>query len=1334
MSTVRIDLSQFHLNRQPVSKPQEQESRAQQASAASFRSREVAIIGLSVQLPRSEHWSDFWENVASGIDCTGGFPEERQAFTRKFVEWIEQDPAKTTYMDGAYFDHVDGFDAKFFRMLPTEASLMSPDQRLFLESVWHALEDAGYGGSKLAGSNTGVYVGHVADLGGYNYRQMLDEWVDPQHKPASIAGNLSAIIASRISYLLDLKGPALVIDTACSSSLVAVHTACRAIRSGECEMAIAGGVRLSLLPIDKATDKVGMESSDGKTRAFDDGSDGAALGEGVVTVLLKPLERAIEDRDHIYAVIKGTAVNQDGNSIGITAPNVQAQADLYVQAWKDAGIEPTSISYIETHGTGTVIGDPIEIEGLRRAFGRFTDKKQFCAVSSLKSNVGHSYQTAGIAGMAKAALALKFGVIPPTIHFNRPNRKIRFTDSPVYVNTAPRRWRASEVPRRAGVSSFGFSGTNCHVVLEEAPAAARRQAAEWPKPNILALSAMSEEVLYKLIWRYDEFLNSDAAGGFSLEEISYTANTGRGHYRCRLAIVAESREQLRDLIAKLRDEGVHAVDSSIHYSGKKESNSGAQLTELEILADSAVERLQQQSDDRFAWDTLADLYARGVNVDFEALYAKSEIYRVPLPVYPFDRQLHWLDDPNIRRRTKAVPEAAKEAASAASAEAASAPHPLEDRLYYGLEWVPMPNDAALNRVAPKREGKTLVLTSGCAMGKAIVDALHLQGGIVIEAKFGDAFQQIDDTKLVLSGDEADYDRLVAIVGAHDISQIVHAAGWTPSGGPATIEQLGRSQQLGTYCLLSLVQALVRAGCRQPVDIALVANNVYRIDGTETELHPEQAALFGLGKVVHSEYDNLRCRVIDLDSETSIDELIEQLSNEKQHYAVGIRNKTKYIERFTPIDLSDYNDKPLEIRDQGVYLITGGTGDLGLEAARYLASQHRVHLFLVSRSEFPERERWDELAAGENRELARKIELLRQLEASGSTVTCAAANVSDLASMESLLCGIRERFGGIHGVIHSAGVAGDGFLIAKPLDTFNEVFKPKVHGTWVLDHLTADDALDFFILYSSGASLIGEAGQGDYCAANSYLDAFAAYRNAKGMRTLTINWVKWREIGLAVGKGSNRDGLYKTLGTKEAMDAFDVIVSRDIERVMVGRMNLASEMLPMMELFPFVMADEIGAVVEEAKLKRDAAFAAASRRLEQATPAAESAPAIRMNGRESGYSDIEKQLAAVYQEVLGFKEINIHDNFFELGGNSIMLNLMFARLQQLFPGRLKLTDLFTYTSISRLAGFLSEPSIAAASGGAAIGKSKEAEKLDISRMFDDMESGKLSIEEMLQQIR
>ncbi|WP_256757092.1 non-ribosomal peptide synthetase [Cohnella sp. WQ 127256] len=600
-------------------------------------SQEVAIIGISAKLPLVESLDQFWKFISNGVDFISEFPESRRKDTDVYARSRTKEGEQPAYFDGAYLDDIDCFDHAFFRLSPKEASLMNPNQRMFLETAWKAIEDAGYSKTQMAGSQTGVYVGFNTDTL-YDYKRMIAE-TDPESLSLAVPGNLTSVIAGRLSYLLDLKGPSMCIDTACSSSLVAVHLACQAIRNQECEMAIAGSVKINLMPL-KNEVKIGIEASDWRAHTFDDSSNGTGAGEGVIAFLLKPLHKALQDGNFIYGVIKGSATNQDGNSVGMTAPNVKAQEEVIVRAWQDAGIDPESISYIEAHGTGTKLGDPIEIDGLDRAFRRFTDRKQFVAIGSIKANIGHLDHAAGMAGMLKSVLAMRNKQIPPLAHFTKPNRAIEFVESPLFVNDKLTEWKTDHFPRRCGVSAFGMSGTNCHVILEEASESEESgEAGEIHSNNnyLLTLSARSENALKRLVQQYSEFSLEQA----QLADLCYTANTGRGHYEYRMAFVFQDASELSEQLVFLRDSSFTDNRSQGIYYG---------FTKLVL---SAVEGGSSINADRLVADDLSDhrhelaqRYTEGTDIEWSRLYVGQRRYRIPLPTYPFEKSRCWLDVPN----------------------------------------------------------------------------------------------------------------------------------------------------------------------------------------------------------------------------------------------------------------------------------------------------------------------------------------------------------------------------------------------------------------------------------------------------------------------------------------------------------------------------------------------------------------------------------------------------------------------------------------------------------------------------------------------------------------
>jgi len=498
----------------------------------------IAIVGVSAVMPRSLDLGDFWQKLCGGEDFVGDLPGCRRRDADDFYANTTTFISNKRYWDAAYVNSVDGFDAEFFGLSTAEAETMDPAHRIFLQCVYHGLEDAGIPSQSLRGSRTGVYVANS----GSNYLEGLGAL-----SPLAIPGNLPPFLAARISFLLDLHGPAFSLQSTCSSSLLAVHQACQAIRADDCDLAIVGGATLFVYPGNVEgvfMTAAGIVAPGERSRPFDDGADGMGRGEGVIAMVLKPLETALRDGDSVRAVILGSAANNDGRSATLTAPNPIAQTDVLDRAWTAAGINPESLSYIEAHGTGTELGDPIEVSALTVAFERATDRKQFCGIGSVKGNIGHLVDgAAGLSGLLKVVLALENEQIPPSININRPNHHIDFINSPVFPVVTCRSWPRRDEPRRAGVSAFSFNGTNVHVVLEEAPSKdiAPSIAQDEGTPFLFLFSAKTEDGITSLLQDYAKYIQTMRP---CLADLAYTLAVGRDHHALRRAYVATSAEEL----------------------------------------------------------------------------------------------------------------------------------------------------------------------------------------------------------------------------------------------------------------------------------------------------------------------------------------------------------------------------------------------------------------------------------------------------------------------------------------------------------------------------------------------------------------------------------------------------------------------------------------------------------------------------------------------------------------------------------------------------------------------------------------------------------------------
>ncbi len=504
----------------------------------------IAIVAVGCRFPGGVDGPEaFWRLLCSEVDPIGPVPADRWTHTEVLASSLASvDPGRGQAAQlGGFVDRVDEFDAAFFAISPREAEALDPQQRLLLEVCYETLDRAGLANGRLAGSSTGVFVGISSN--DYYLRQERAGTVDPRY---SVTGNLASVAAGRVSYALGLVGPCLAVDTACSSSLVAVHLACQSLRSGECEQALAGGVNLILGPEGHVYfSALHATSPRGRCASFDASADGYVRSEGCGVVLLKPLEAAQRDGDRILAVIRGSAINHDGRSNGLTAPSGRAQETVIRRALASAGVAPAQVSYVETHGTGTPLGDPIEVEALAAVYGAGRGADQPLRIGSTKSRIGHAEAAAGIAGLIKTALALDAETLPGNLHFETPNPHIRWAELPVSVVREAAPWPRGDAPRFAGVSSFGFSGSNAHAVLEQGPAA--RPPARAPErvpervidaPQLIAVGAHTPEALDARLAQVEQLARSSDA---ALVDLALSIATSSSHLVCRAATVATAR-------------------------------------------------------------------------------------------------------------------------------------------------------------------------------------------------------------------------------------------------------------------------------------------------------------------------------------------------------------------------------------------------------------------------------------------------------------------------------------------------------------------------------------------------------------------------------------------------------------------------------------------------------------------------------------------------------------------------------------------------------------------------------------------------------------------------
>jgi FkbH-like protein len=610
---------------------------------SSQKDGDIAIIGMSGRFAGSDNIDEFWAHLANGDDLV--HESARWDLEEHFKKYL---PAGRDYCSrGGFVDNIDQFDNKFFSIPAIEALNMDPQQRIFLQQAWHALEDAGYAGKISEGKRCCVYVGCTSG----DYNKLL-----PDQPPAqAFWGNAGSILAARIAYFLDLQGPAIAIDTACSSSLVAIHMACQSLWRGETEFALAGGVFIQSTPeFYTLSNRARMLSPQGNCYTFDSRANGFVPGEGAGALVLKRLSDALVDRDNILGVIKGSAMNQDGASNGITAPSAASQERLERDVYETFNIDPSGIQMVEAHGTGTQLGDPIEFKALNRSFGHYTNKKAYCAIGSVKTNIGHAVTAAGVAGVLKILMSIRHRKIPASLHFDHGNENINFVDSPFYVNTRTQDWIVkSGEKRRAAVSSFGISGTNVHMVIEEPP---KQIVASLPshesKSTLVVLSAstlhqLKEQVLQLSRWCEAQLSNTNYET--SLQDVGYTLMTGRQHCKVRFACVANSMTNLSKILQLWLSTG-----KAENTFFEEEDNGALERKSADSESINYIQQcLRECSDRNHALDNnelqrklvvVAQGYTKAHKLDYAKLFSGKKSRRVNLPTYPFAKTSFWLKE------------------------------------------------------------------------------------------------------------------------------------------------------------------------------------------------------------------------------------------------------------------------------------------------------------------------------------------------------------------------------------------------------------------------------------------------------------------------------------------------------------------------------------------------------------------------------------------------------------------------------------------------------------------------------------------------------------------
>ncbi|SUX55285.1 Polyketide synthase PksL [Chromobacterium vaccinii] len=1070
--------------------------RAQAAAKGRQAPEAIAVIGMAGQFPKAADVDAFWRNIAEGRDCVAAVPAERWSLAEHYREGAPT-PGKTNSRWLGALDGYDCFDPLFFSISPTEAEAMDPQQRLFLQAGWHCVENAGYSASALSGSRCGVFVG----CGASDYLMSSDE---ARLSAQGFLGTASSILAARIAYMLNLRGPSLAIDTACSSSLVAFATACDSLNAGNCDLALAGGVYVMGGPsMHVMTAQAGMLSPDGRCHAFDQRANGFVPGEGVGALLLKRLSDAERDGDRILAVVRGWGVNQDGKSNGITAPNEDAQSELLQSVYRRFGIDPAEIGLIEAHGTGTKLGDPIEVAGLKAAFRPFTDRAGYCAIGSVKSNIGHCLTAAGAAGMIKLVQALRHRQLPPTIHYRQRNEHIQLDGSPFYINDSLRPWRGEDGRARlAAVSSFGFSGTNAHIVLGEYQAP-RRESREIEVLNqdgrlMVPLSARTEEQLRR---KAADLLSALNVSEPELAELAYTLQLGREAMDERVGFLAASVAELRGQLASFvagepMPDGAHRGDARRNRDSLKLLNQDAEVRSGLVEKWLSQRRLGK----------LLELWAKGLDFDWGLLYPGAAPRRVELPNYPFAAERYWI----AAGRAKA--ESPADRAEAADEDMLETATPVWDRLF----------DTGRAASAGRR-----ALVLGADEAQAELLRRHYPAAAFAFLADDGEMEELADR---LAGQR--FDRLVWLAHAGDAAELSE-------------ESLIADQERGALRALRLARALQRAGLdSQALEWDWITIGALATHRTEAA-NPAHAGLQGLCGSLADAYPAWSLRLCDLQT-WSADAVaaLGGLSLRGKGACYAWRSGEWFARKLVEAKMAQPAETPY--RAGGVYVAIGGAGGIGETWTRHVMSACGAQVVWIGRRPLDEA-------------LRRKLD---GLAAFGPRPEYIQADARQPGALEAARDEIKRRHGAIHGVAHSAVGAFDQSLKTVSEADFRAVLAAKVDISVRIAQAFAGEALDFALFFSSNASFVRGAGMGGYAAGCAFKDAFAGQlARLWPCAVKVVNWGYW-DIGAGdklsdALKGFFHASGYRPLRESEAMAALDAFLAGDFSQMSISRVARGS---------------------------------------------------------------------------------------------------------------------------------------------------------------------------------
>lgn len=1288
------------------------------------RSRDVAIIGMAGYFPGAEDIFQFKKNLRAGRDFITLPGSDRVKLTIGSI--------KGSLTSAGYLDRIDSFDHKFFNVSLAEAQQMDPHQRLALQVVFHAFENAGYGLSKLSGSNTSLYASDV----NLSYHKIFPDGT--MIDATSITGNLNSALAGRLSRYFNLRGGAMLIDTACSSSLVALHLACNDVLLGDSEMSIVCGVNLIIDPaaVDYTT-RLGIVSPNGKARVFSADADGTVGGEAAIAVVVKRLDKAVEDGDRIHAIVKAVGVNQDGSlSASLTAPDAIAQAELLTSTWKKAGIEPSDIDLIECHGTGTRLGDPIEVNAICKALSLRSADSPKCEISSVKSVIGHTNTVAGLAGLVKAVLSLQSKEFFPSANVGELNPLLDINGAPINVTRNLQHWEKGARPRIASVSSFGLIGTNCHAVIQESPNEIAVQQERTYKSFLFPFAAKSWKSLLKALRKFVEFY--DQGEQLYPADVSFSLVRCREHYPVRVAFVESSIEGLvshikdflvreqpspghgrsiwyfpsntgvsleqlksfrtyhpgfdniialldRYLVNKPSDNlisfvfqyalgkvlmsagervtaiangvgglaisainGVMSVDQAISKIEKNDfvvkniseglrklvSDSPAPIGFVEVGTAGELKSTTANINGSFEINSIENelsetaylalvkrLYEKGFTVDVVSAIPNSG-RRIDLPPYQFEDTRCWIKETIDEKYS--VPLTATVIPST----------------FYKL----LPKHQPITAL-PRSSMTFLIATDSMDLWKGRLEKLNPSRVVFILA--GNRLVKKDNGDYEVDFTNESECHVLAKSLSDDMHHLdVFITCFKDGGEDVDQETLERGLQRTFLPLLNMARAFhdfISGRRAKFINISVEDKPVTK----RCSVSPKNGMQIGFLRGIISDFPGLDLVNISTDYLHLNSDLPSVLANEisgqlKERFVYYFDRK-RFVQQLVARELGEKPGFDFTLLKTGAYVITGGATGIGYEISKSILEKTdgEAQLIIFGRAS-----------------VDRRYEALRSLNQMGKReVFYYSVDVSDALSLEKVMKDIKQKFGKLDGVIHSAGVVGPKIDIrSKQKDEVWKVFSPKVFGTLNLHQATIDLLPDFFVTFSSLNSIFPQKYTSDYAAANAFMDAFVDQQQTGFTRAMSIMWPGWSETGMRVENdidyAAMAEGL-KALSNEEGVNCFYAAMNARASNVIV-------------------------ATVRENLLLSNPFFAFEPERSSGIRTTTQNDAPIET------WSSTEFAIGLIWKKVLRLDDLKLADDFFDIGGHSLNGSQMINMVEDDFGVQLEFEYIYEHRTVQALA--------------------------------------------------